>query len=671
MSYGRLGMVLNPLLSTIFTVMLVHPPQWLAPPGAEQRQGTMFLGIRAAGHEDIPLLSPDEKAFHSLSSACPQGMGSSDASVTPITFEQMREDLHTRIEAAGIPPQITVTGTSLHVSALLPQFYARRAYKLAWSSEAGPQPQVDVLIDVLRDAGHEGLRPDDYHLAPIEATLTAVRSRQAEHKVLDPCQLVDLDLLLTDAFFRYGVHVQTGRIPPPTMAGVEEVNHQEDNLATILETALESNQLVDILRSLPPSHPGYAQLRQALARYRAIEAKGGWPIVLEGPLLSKGVRDERVVALRTRLVLAGDLDPGLPHQRGLFDEAIEHALRRFQRRHGLAVDGVVSPATRATLNASVQARVRQLELNMERWRWLPRDLAARYILVNIANSSLEVVEHGRPVLRMRVIVGRPDRQTPVLSARMTSLVLSPYWHVPPRIAIEDQLPLIRRDPAYVTRQGLTILQGWGDEARAIDPHTIDWSKVTADTFPYRLRQDPGPRNALGRMKFMFPNRFHVYLHDTPSRKLFAKHGRALSSGCIRLERPIDLAAYVLRGDPHWSREKILAAIEKGTEHIVRLPEPVAVHLVYWTAWVHPDGGVQFRQDIYANDQALDTALREQPFVREQRKNDDEAPQDASPPSRALISPEHDLLQTHQAMRAAGMAEHEISALLRHGQALST
>ncbi len=223
--------------------------------------------------------------------------------------------------------------------------------------------------------------------------------------------------------------------------------------------------------------------------------------------------------------------------------------------------------------------------------------------------------------------------------------------------------MIRRDPAHLTRQGLTILQGWGEEARAIDPHTIDWSKVTADTFPYRLRQDPGPRNALGRMKFMFSNRFHVYLHDTPSRKLFAKHGRALSSGCIRLERPIDLAAYVLRGDPHWSREKILAAIEKGTEHTVRLPEPIAVHLVYWTAWAHSDGGVQFRQDIYADDPALENALREEPLIRERRKNDDEAPQDASPPSKAQLSPEADLHQTRQAMRVGVMAEPEISTLL--------
>src|SRR6266511_2066570 len=193
MSHSRLGMILNPLLSTIFTVMLVHPPQWLAPPGAGQRQGTMSVGMGTAGPENTPLPSPEERGSQSFSSACPQSMSSSDGSVPPITFEQMHEDLHTRIEAAGTPPQITVGATSLHTSALLPEFYARRAYAPAWSSEAGPQPQVDVLLDALRDAGREGLRPGDYHLAPIAATLTAVRSRQAQHKVLDPCQLVDLD----------------------------------------------------------------------------------------------------------------------------------------------------------------------------------------------------------------------------------------------------------------------------------------------------------------------------------------------------------------------------------------------------------------------------------------------------------------------------------------------
>jgi murein L,D-transpeptidase YcbB/YkuD len=629
MSHSRLGMVLSPLLSTIFTVMLVHPPQWLAPPGAEQRQGTTLWKMEAASQEDTPPPSLHDRTIHNFPGTCPQGMGSSDTPAPQIVFEQMRQDLRTRIEAAGTPPQLTVGDTSLRVSGLLPQFYAGRAYEPAWSSEAGPGPQVDVLIDVLRDAGREGLRPSDYHMAPIEAMLTGVRSQQAQHTTLDPCQLVDLDLLLTDAFFRYGTHVQAGRMPPPTVDIAGEVNHAEDDLATVLQTALESSQLADVMRSLPPPHPGYARLRQALARYRAIEAKGGWPIVPEGPPLSKGARDERVVALRTRLILTGDLDPGLPHQRALFDEAMEHALRRFQRRHGLAVDGVVSPATRAVLNVPVKARVRQLELNMERWRWLPRELESRYILVNIANSTLEVVEDGRPVLRMRVIVGRPERRTPVLSARMTSLVLSPYWHVPPKIAIEDQLPLIRKDPAYLTRQGLTVLQGWGAETRAIDPHTIDWSRVTADTFPYRLRQDPGPRNALGRLKFMFPNRFQVYLHDTPSRALFAKPVRALSSGCIRLERPIDLAAYVLRDDPHWSREKILSAVERGTEHTVRLPEPIPIHLVYWTAWAHTDGAIQFHQDIYGDDQALENALRKEPLPREQRKNEDKAPQETS------------------------------------------
>src|SRR5262245_49166770 len=275
MSHSRLGMVLSPLLSTIFTVILVHPPQWLAPPGAEQRQGAMFLKMEAAGQEDAPPSSIHDRAIHNFPSPCPQGMGSSDTPAPHRVFEQMREDLRTRIEAAGTPPQLTVGGTSLRTSVLLPQFYAGRAYQPAWSSEAGPGPQVDVLVDVLRDAGREGLRPSDYHLASIEAMLTAVRPQQAQHTTLDPCQLVDLDLLLTDAFFRYSTHVQTGRMPPPTVDIAGEVNPQEDDLATVLQTALESSQLADVMRSLRPSHPGYAKLRQALARYRAMEAKGG------------------------------------------------------------------------------------------------------------------------------------------------------------------------------------------------------------------------------------------------------------------------------------------------------------------------------------------------------------------------------------------------------------
>ncbi|HZC01403.1 MAG TPA: L,D-transpeptidase family protein, partial [Gammaproteobacteria bacterium] len=279
------------------------------------------------------------------------------------------------------------------------------------------------------------------------------------------------------------------------------------------------------------------------------------------------------------------------------------------QRHGLAADGVVGASTLAALNVPVGARIRQIELNMERWRWLPQDLGERYILVNIANFALDVVENGQSVLTMRVVAGKPTRRTPFFSAQMTYVVLSPHWYVPPTIAIQDKLPLIRRDPKYMARQNLKIFSDGPGGATRVDPRAIDWSSVSARNFPYRLRQDPGPRNALGRVKFMFPNSYHVYLHDTPSRELFARAERAFSSGCIRLEKPIELAEYLLRDDPRWSRQSILSSIDRGREQVVHLPAPIPVHLFYWTTWMSDEGVVHFRKDIYERDHVLDGALQ--------------------------------------------------------------
>ena len=254
--------------------------------------------------------------------------------------------------------------------------------------------------------------------------------------------------------------------------------------------------------------------------------------------------------------------------------------------------------------------MRQIELNMERWRWLPQTLGERYILVNIANFALDVVERGRSVLAMRVVVGKPARRTPFFSAEMTYLVLNPHWYVPPTIAIQDKLPLIRRDPGYVSRQNFKLFRHGEGGVTRVDPRSVDWSSVSARNFPYQLRQDPGPRNALGRVKFMLPNPYHVYLHDTPARELFAKTERAFSSGCIRLESPMELAEYLLKDDPQWPRQKIVASSQRGTEQVIQLPTSIPVHLLYWSAWTNEHGVVHFRKDIYDRDKVLDKALME-------------------------------------------------------------
>jgi murein L,D-transpeptidase YcbB/YkuD len=291
----------------------------------------------------------------------------------------------------------------------------------------------------------------------------------------------------------------------------------------------------------------------------------------------------------------------------LFDETLEHGVRRFQRRHGLKVDGIVGPATLAALNVSVEERIRQIKLNLERWRWLPHDLGQKYVMVNIANSELNIIENDHIIKKMRAVVGRKTRRTPIFSDQITYLELNPYWHIPPKIARKDILPHIHNDPRYLIKQRIRVFENWKDQASEIDPLAIDWSLITENNFSFKLRQEPVPSNALGRIKFMFPNKFGVYIHDTPARNLFRRTKRYFSSGCIRIEKPVELADYLLRDNPQWPLDKLKAAINSQKREIIALPEPVAVYILYWTAWVEEDGSINFREDVYGWDKPLDTA----------------------------------------------------------------
>jgi len=284
----------------------------------------------------------------------------------------------------------------------------------------------------------------------------------------------------------------------------------------------------------------------------------------------------------------------------------------FQQHHGLEPNGVIDTPTIDALNVSVDQRIGQIIINMERWRWLPQDLGRRYITVNIANYQLNVVEGEHIAMSQRVMVGKDFRQTTIFSDIISYLVLNPSWEVPNTIAIEDILPKIKKDPLYLTKQGMRLFRGWGVSEDEVNRSSVDWSLVTEENFRYRIRQDPGPRNALGLIKFMFPNKFNVYLHDTPSRSLFKKTVRSLSSGCIRTENALSLAVYVLSTDPQWKRADIMAAVKTGQELTVRLTEPIPVHLLYWTAWADEDGSIQFRNDIYGRDKLLYEALRKKP-----------------------------------------------------------
>jgi murein L,D-transpeptidase YcbB/YkuD len=495
---------------------------------------------------------------------------------------------------------------------VLPELYKARDFRPIWCAATGPRSLATDLLDAIRDAEQHALIPYDYHLDTLTGLMDDARFLVEPMRRPDTEFLADLDVLLTDAFLMYASHLFAGRVNPETIHTEWVAHLRRADLVRALEGGLASGRMKEALEQLAPPHRGYAGLRRHLTEYRRIVAAGGWPTMPDGPSLRPGDVNPHVSVLRQRLRITGDLTTCTTAEPQRFDPDLEAAVRRFQGRHGLEVDGVVGRRTRAALNVTAEARVRQIELNMERWRWLPHDLGPRHVLVNIAEYQLTVVESGSDVVIMRAIVGADHRRTPVFTGTMTYLVINPFWNIPPRIARQDILPRVRADVGYLREYSIRVLADWRADAPEIDPETIDWSRVSAARLPFRFRQDPGPANALGRIKFMFPNKFHVYLHDTPTRDLFARVRRGFSSGCIRVERPLELAEFVLRDDPVWDREAITDAIDSGQRHIIPVPDPLPVHLLYWTASVNDRGLLHFRDDIYDRDRPLHEALQERP-----------------------------------------------------------
>ena len=514
---------------------------------------------------------------------------------------------------AKAPEQVICAGRLICTSKVLPRFYRQRGYTLAWTTRQGPSPQADALVAAIAGAEQEGLRSRDYQIDIIEPMMADLRKSWSEGVVPTAGLRVDLDLLLTDAFLVYGSHLLSGRVDPEKIYNEWFAAKRYQDLSKVLQVALETGSVGETLQSLRPKHRGYERLKQALARYRDLEAQGPWPAVPDGPNLAKGDRGERVAALRKALLASGDLPPGAEPAGDLFDEPLGEAVVKFQKRNGLEADGTVGRATRRALNTPPEGRIRQLELNLERWRWLPADLGRRHVSVNIAAYALEVVEDEQTVLSMKVVVGKNYLRTPVFSGKMTYVEINPYWNVPESIALEEILPKVRKNPGYLKKEKIRVFsvsKGKATEVRASD---VKWSELGENNFPYRLRQDPGPLNPLGKIKFMFPNKYGVYLHDTSQPELFDRTRREFSHGCIRIEKPLDMAQYVLRGDSKWPLDNVRAAIDSETTWVVNLPEPIAVHVLYWTAWVDEDGTVEFREDIYQRDETLDQAIRGQLF----------------------------------------------------------
>ncbi|HEY5603985.1 MAG TPA: L,D-transpeptidase family protein [Gammaproteobacteria bacterium] len=476
----------------------------------------------------------------------------------------------------------------------LRKFYSQRRYQPVWFDEAGLNAHAQTWLETIKAADTHGLDPNDYQLGFF----------QRHHDEDEPASLrVWTELLMTKALMLYIEHMQVGRLTPTEMNLDWHIEKPPVNTLAWLQRLLDADNFQQALDSLQPPHLGYKRLRTALLNYLALQTAGGWPSIPDGPVLQTGDSHEQLAVLRRRLQAEGDLliDP----LRGelLFDETVKDALEHFQVRHGIDIDGVLGPATRAAMNIPIAERIQQMRFNLERWRWLPSDLGERYILVNTAGYELAAYEHNEPLFLMRVIAGTPERRTPAVTGPLQSVEFNPYWYIPRTIALNDILPLQQRDPNYLTTLGIRVFQNNQAALTEVQPHQINWADLNQDNFPYQLRQNPGPNNSLGNIKFKFSNNFALYLHDTPKKGLFNKETRAFSSGCIRVESAIDLAGYLLQNHNGWTKQKIQEVIDSGATVSVDLQTPIPLYLVYWTAWVGSDEHVYFRKDIYGWDQS--------------------------------------------------------------------
>ncbi len=513
-----------------------------------------------------------------------------------------REAVRTKVENLMQSGQLSVDDVDIASGKILAEFYERRNYAPAWTDN----DKVAELVRAIKATHADGLDPSDYHLDDVSVLQTEL----AAGRINSAADIADADLILTDSLIRLGYHQRFGKVNPysldPHWNFRRELNGK--NPAVSIQEALDANSLVAYMKEVFPRGWVYTQMRDGLARYRQILANGGWPQVPDGPTLRPGAADPRLATLMQRLAISGDMDDMKTFAPVTeYDEVLQTGVRHFQTRHGLDADAIIGPATIKALNVTAEQRVKQLEINLERARWVLDDIEDDFVMVNIAGFRVYLLRDREIVWESKVQVGKTYHQSPVFRDEMKYLVFNPTWTVPYSIASKEMLPNIQADPEYFQKRDFDVKDRSGN---IIDPTTVDWSSVTRRNFGYTLVQRPGPANALGRVKFMFPNEHAVYLHDTPSKYLFGQAERAFSHGCIRVEHPYEFAEMLM--GPDWNQDRIAATLDTKEITTVSLPEPLPVLLMYWTAVVNKDGEVFFYNDVYQRDQNI-SAMLDEPF----------------------------------------------------------
>jgi murein L,D-transpeptidase YcbB/YkuD len=506
--------------------------------------------------------------------------------------------IRARIEPLG-RTALTIEGRRIIATRSLAELYAMNDYRPYWD-----ELRLNSLLTAIESLHDDGLEPEDYHYSALRALIERGNPDAATREALD--------ILASDAYALALYHLARGKVDPVSLNphwnfAARDIRGLEST--TFIRDAIVSNRILSSLEEIRPQYWLYAAGRDALAEYRGIAALGGWPAIPSGPTLKLGMSDARVAVLRRRLAVTGELAAHLDNADRNFDTAVEQALQRAQRRHRLQPDGVLGTQTLRALNVPVQARIDQLRVNLERGRQVLHEITNDdLVVIDIAGFEVHWVSRGRKSWITRAVVGQPFRETPSFKSKIDQIVLNPDWTVPPGILAKDILPPLQRgDLGVLERKNLTLLDRNG---RVVDPRSVNFRVLTARSFPFVLRQAPGPDNALGVVKLAFPNQHLVYLHDTPSKSLFDETVRTFSSGCIRTERALELAERVINDATRWSRQALDLAIATGETRTINVRRPIPVLLIYWTADRDEDGSIVFKADPYQRDKRELVALNQ-------------------------------------------------------------
>jgi murein L,D-transpeptidase YcbB/YkuD len=516
--------------------------------------------------------------------------------------------LQGRHTAGALPPRvlhlIAARGASIGGERLIERkavgaFYHARANRSAWDLDAGATSVRAAIVDISKD----GLDPADYHLARIDALIAAHKAKARGESD------ADLEVLLTDAVAAMIDQSRYGRVLPATLDSTWNVNPRKGAppLAEVLARVASAPQPAEAIEGEKLDHFIYRGLKDELARLTTIAQKGGWAAIPAGRAVAPGARDPRMPLVRARLVATGELAQGSssPAARTLYDADLVTAVKLFQQRHRLDAGGKLDAATLAAMNVPVARRIDEVKVNLERTRWVLPGIKGDFLLVNLPAFKAYLIRDGKNVWETRTQIGKEARQTPTFRADMKYAIFNPTWTVPTTILREDVLGAMAKGQKDVlARHKLKV---YDQDDKEVDPSSIDWGSATAENFRYTLRQDAGDDNALGRVKFMFPNAYDVYLHDTPSRELFSAEKRTFSSGCIRIEDPLGLAQQVL-GDQGYDAARVNATIATGKTTQVNLTKPLPVLIVYWTTSVGASGEVHWAPDVYDRDPPVLAAL---------------------------------------------------------------